>query len=205
MSEMANILSFSGGKDSTAMLHMMLSRNEPVDEVVYFGCDWDFPQMDDHLRLVEENTGIYIVRIRSYRHFNEYVRRYGMPHKSGGWCTARKRDTLMTFMRAMKRRHGNITEFIGFSTDELHRTERKTIKARKWNIRYPLIEYDISSAWALDYCYGKGYDWNGLYNHFRRVSCFCCPKAGTKRIDTLKKHYPELHEKYLDLLAQEPQ
>ena len=34
---MGNILSFSGGKDSTAMLHLMLERGEQIDGVFY--CD----------------------------------------------------------------------------------------------------------------------------------------------------------------------
>lgn len=33
---MKNIVSFSGGKDSTAMLHQMIERGENIEEVYFF-------------------------------------------------------------------------------------------------------------------------------------------------------------------------
>ena len=38
---MKNILSFSGGKDSTAMLLMAIDKNVSVDEIVVFDTGWD--------------------------------------------------------------------------------------------------------------------------------------------------------------------
>ena len=47
---MKHVVSFSGGKDSTAMLLMMLERGWPVDDIIYFDCgDWEFPQMHEHI------------------------------------------------------------------------------------------------------------------------------------------------------------
>jgi len=93
---------------------------------------------------------------------------------------------------------GNV-ECIGYSSDEIHRTKRPEIQKKKWQIRYPLIENNFSGKDALKYCRSLGYDWDGLYNVFNRVSCFCCPKAGQKRIDKLKANFPGLYEKYLEL------
>ena len=45
---MNHIVSFSGGKDSTAMLHLLLEQGVPVSHVVYFETEWDFPQMRAH-------------------------------------------------------------------------------------------------------------------------------------------------------------
>lgn len=45
---MKNILSFSGGKDSTAMLLMAIDKNVSVDEIVVFDTGWEYPEMYEH-------------------------------------------------------------------------------------------------------------------------------------------------------------
>ena len=54
------IISLSGGKDSTAMLLMMLERDEPIHSVVFFDTGWEFPEMYDHIRLLENKSGVKI-------------------------------------------------------------------------------------------------------------------------------------------------
>lgn len=49
-----NIVSFSGGKDSTAMLLMMLERGIPIDRVINVDTTKEFPQMYDHINKVQE-------------------------------------------------------------------------------------------------------------------------------------------------------
>ena len=62
---MKHIVSFSGGKDSTAMLLMMLERGWPVDDIVYFDCgDWEFPQMHKH---INRWSGILGGELRDYK------------------------------------------------------------------------------------------------------------------------------------------
>ena len=63
------IISLSGGKDSTAMLLMMLERKEPIHSIVFFDTGWEFPQMLDHINLLEKRTGIKIVRLKAKRPF----------------------------------------------------------------------------------------------------------------------------------------
>ena len=194
------IVSSSFGKDSTAMIHLMLEHGEQIDEVMYFETGWDFPQMEEHIHQVERNTGIKAIRIRHYRHFNELLRRWGWPHKSGGWCVACKRDGCMKLFRAV---HGTV-QCIGYSISEIHRTLRPDLKKNKWPIRFPLIEYGFSESDSLKYCRSLGYTWDGLYDVFNRVSCFCCPKAGPKRIDQLKANFPDLYQRYLEIQKRRP-
>ena len=186
------VVSFSGGKDSTAMLHILLEKGITPDFVVFFQTDWEFPQLLDHINKVESKTGLKITRIRFYRHFDDLLEWYGWPGYKGGWCTARKTDTIMKFIRAVK---GN-EEYIGFSLDEIDRSKRKGVAARKWRVKFPLIEEKIDEKTALKICYDLGYDFGGLYEVFDRVSCFCCPNAGKRRIKILKEEFPSLYEEY---------
>ena len=40
----------------------------------------------------------------------------------------------------------------------------------------------------------SGYDWDGLYEHFKRVSCWCCPLQSLTELRELHQHFPELWE-----------
>ena len=64
MKHPANVVSLSGGKDSTAMLLMLLERGEPVADVVFFDTGWEFPEMYEHLEKLEAFTGLKITRLR---------------------------------------------------------------------------------------------------------------------------------------------
>ena len=46
------IPSLSFGKDSTAMLLMMLEKNEPIHSVLYFDTERDFPEIKNHAKKI---------------------------------------------------------------------------------------------------------------------------------------------------------
>ena len=116
MKQTSNVVSLSGGKDSTAMLLMLLERGESVADVMFFDTGWEFPEMYEHLEKLETFTGLKITRLRPRLPvdvetdkspfdwmFSEYpvVRREtrqvhmigrGWPAASRRWCTGRKQD-----------------------------------------------------------------------------------------------------------------
>ena len=197
---MKNIVSFSGGQNSTAMLHLLLELNVPIHKVVHFECEWEFPQLKKHLALVEAKTGIEIVHVRYYRHFNEQLAVHGWPKSAGGWCSSCKHDTCVKYIRFIK---GEKKEYIGFTADEVRRTQTKWMKERKWPVCFPLVEKGMSSADSLLFCYKLGYTWGGLYSVFPHVGCFCCPKGGKAQREKIRLNYPSLWKKWkmLDRIA----
>ena len=52
--QMKHIVSFSGGKDSTAMLLRMLEENMHVDEILFCDTGKDFPDMVEHIEQVKK-------------------------------------------------------------------------------------------------------------------------------------------------------
>lgn len=48
-----HIVSFSGGKDSTAMLLMMLEKEMQIDDIVFMDTGVEFPEMYEHIEKVE--------------------------------------------------------------------------------------------------------------------------------------------------------
>ena len=43
------VLSLSGGKDSTALLLLLLEKNMPIDAVIYADTGMEFPEMEAHI------------------------------------------------------------------------------------------------------------------------------------------------------------
>lgn len=81
----------------------------------------------------------------------------------------------------------NIFEYHGIAFDEIKRA-----KNSRGNIKYPLVEWEITEKQALDYCYSKGFDWGGLYETMARVSCWCCPLSRMGEFKALHDNFPEL-------------
>lgn len=205
-----NVVSFSGGKDSTAMLLMMLEKGIPVGRVVCVDTTKEFPQMYEHIKKVQamiEPIRIDIVKIDFDYWFGEHIKTkgkrkgengYGWPDFRNRWCTALKRHffrkTLASMQYNPRKRGGvnsipnNIIEFHGIAFDEKERSENN--KGR--NIKYPLVEWQITERQALEYCYSRGLDWGGLYEKFQRVSCWCCPLSRIGELRVLYNDFPDL-------------
>jgi len=96
------------------------------------------------------------------------------------------------FLRALRKEY-EVIEYVGLASDEEYRLERKINKNK--NHKHPLVDWGMTEEDCLNYCYDKGYDWSGLYNFFKRVSCWCCPMQSLEELRHLRSYYPELWEK----------
>ena len=197
---MYQALSLSGGKDSTAMLLMMLERGEQVDDVIVFDTGMEFPEMYEHIDRLEADTGLTFTRLKMEPSFlnlmleHEITRGkhagtcgYGWPGPHSRWCTTYKTKAIDNHLRG----HSDLSYCIGIAADE-----RRRCKEGK---RYPLIEYGVTELEALKYCRDRGYDWGGLYDQFRRVSCWCCPLGSINDARMLRKYHPELWQRMQDM------
>ena len=198
MSEKLHVVSFSGGKDSTAMLLGMVERGMAIDEVVFVDTTKEFPGMYYHIDKLEQFTGIEITRLSFDFDYwmKDHVKTkgknkgkigYGWPDFRNRWCTALKRQTVKRHLKNIP----SAVQYHGIAFDEVGRTERN----RGAEVRYPLVEWGMTASDNLQYCYDKGFDWGGLYERFHRVSCFCCPLSRIGELRILYRDYPDLWEK----------
>ena len=110
------------------------------------------------------------------------------------WC--RKYLKLSVIDRYLREKYGSdYISYIGIAYDEYDRYDEDFISGRK---RYPLIEWKVTELEALKGCYDLGYTWNGLYQRFFRVSCWCCPLQSIKDLYCLYSYYPDLWQKLLE-------
>lgn len=212
-----NVVSFSGGKNSTAMLLKMAEENIPIDCILFCDTGLEFPQMYEHIDKVERETGLAITRVKSpdtfeYLMFDKPVDRredssaavkygagrtgLGWPGPKMRWCTSRLKDRPRERFIKGTKRHYEIKYYVGIAADEEYRLERKN--NQNPNHVHPLMDWGMTEADCLEYCYNRGYDWGGLYEHFKRASCWCCPLQPLEGLRKLRLHFPELWGKLME-------
>lgn len=200
-----HVVSFSGGKDSTAMLLRMLEMGMQIDIILFCDTGIEFPETYAHIQKVEENTGIKVTTVRSEYSY-EYLmlekpinrKKESLRGKQGyswagslmRWCTNLLKTVPREHYLAELKKQYDIIEYIGIAADETERITRQCNS--RPNVRLPLVEWGMTEADCLRYCKAKGYDWGGLYEKFGRVSCWCCPLQPLEELRILHRDFPDL-------------
>lgn len=207
------VVSFSGGKDSTAMLLRLMELGEPINEVIFCDTTKEFPAMYRHvekIKSVTETAGIKFTKLRGKEDFDYFmfekeivrksskiadrygdVKGYSWASPQIRWCTgALKRDVVKRYLSRLKQEY-SVVQYVGIAADETERLDRKGNAAH----RHPLVEWGWTERKCLEYCYSKGYDWEGLYEKFKRVSCWCYPLQTLDELRALRRNFPDLWEK----------
>lgn len=197
-----NIVNCSGGKDSVALLLMMLERGIQVDRILYadVGDMAEFPSMYGYIAQLEKHIGRTIEIVRSSRWtarsmFYGYPSRgkhmdeiRGFPPTIGVGC--RYRSWLKVDPLELASGPGNDV-FIGIAADEAQRARAGEYAKGKQNYHFPLVEWGVTEQDCLDYTKAAGV-YNPLYDYFKRLGCFWCPKQGLKSLRQLYLHFPDL-------------
>ena len=207
------VVSLSGGKDSTAMLLRLLEENRPVDEILFCDTGMEFPAMYHHLDKLETYIGRPITRVKAEQDFALYfsdlpikrsnveafVQRYGenytgysWPGPKMRWCTTLlKNNPRERYLKKICEDY-TVYQYVGIAADEEYRLQRKN--NQREDTFHPLVEWNMTEADCLQYCYDRGFNWDGLYEIFHRVSCWCCPLQSLSELRNLHEHFPELWE-----------
>ena len=158
--------SVSFGKDSLAMLFMLIDKGYQLDEVVFYDTGMEFQAI--------YNTRDAVLPI---------LKKLGIKYT---WCGGTCRWGTSEKLRALKAHTKDGIDYVGIAADEMHRFE----KEKRPNRVLPLRDWGITEADALQYCYTKGFVWHEdgvrLYELLDRVSCWCC---GNKNLKELKNMY----------------
>ena len=199
------IASVSFGKDSLAMLLLILEHHLPLDEVIFYDTGMEFNAIyQTRNKAVEilKHNGIKYTELKPSRAFLETMYKY--PHESRkgqikqgyGWCGGLCRWGTTEKLRAIENycKGDEVHQYIGIAADEPIRLAR--LGANKSS---PLAELGYTEAMALELCYSCGFDWletkGGadpvkLYDILDRVSCWCCRNKNLKELENYKKHLP---------------
>ncbi|MCD7932572.1 MAG: phosphoadenosine phosphosulfate reductase family protein [Tannerellaceae bacterium] len=197
MKSVKHYASVSFGKDSLAMLFMLIEKTYPLDEVVFYNTGMEFqaiydirdqviPQLN---RLGIQFTELSPTKPFLYDMLERPVAKRGanIIHKIGySWCGGRCRWGTTQKLKHLKNHTKQGFDYVGIAVDETHRIH----KEKRENRILPLYEWGITEKEALEYCYNLGFTWeeNGvrLYDILDRVSCWCC---GNKNLKELYNYY----------------
>ena len=216
--EIYSAVSLSGGKDSSCLLILMIEKGLPIDCVLYADTGMEFPEMEAHIAKLDDflfrERGLHITTLRHPHGFEwlmfdvpqqqkraierriamgQPLTGYGWPGMKVRWCTGQLKTHLITKEVNRLKKEKNALHHIGIAADEAHRC-----KSDEHN-RYPLVEWGITEAQALQICYNQGCDWGGLYAIYHRASCWCCPLQRIGELKKLRRHHPELWRRLLDM------
>lgn len=185
---MENILSFSGGKDSTALLLKLIEENMQLDEIIWVDVGMEFPEMYDHINKVEDYIKRSITRLTTNKTYEELLLKYGVPTQRVRWCT--KELKIKTIQKYLNGREYSV--YMGFALGE----EKRKSRFPQDKYIFPLIDdFKMTEKDCLTYCYEKGFDWDGLYNKMDRLSCWCCPLQKIADFKVIWEDYPEFWQK----------
>lgn len=212
---MKYIASCSFGKDSLAMVLLLMEKGYPLDEVVFYDTGMEFNAIyhnRDLLVPLLQERGISYVELHPSNPF-EYDMLYRPvcskqkgKHSGYGWCGGVSRWGTTSKTKIIDRYklslNEEITEYIGIAADEPKRVRDKN---------YPLIEWGMTELDCLSYCYKNGWHWFEqtrddkqieLYDVLDRVSCWCCCNKNRKELKNIYLFLPEYWEKLKTLQAQ---
>ena len=205
------IASVSFGKDSLAMLLLILEKNKPLDEVIFYDTGMEFQAIynirDTVVRLLKEK-GIKYTELKpkfpfEYVMFEKPVKhRNGTISKGYSWCggrcrwgTTEKNTIIKKYLK--ENYNDDYKEYIGIAYDEPNRIKNDNKKI------YLLYDLKYTEKDCLRYCYSKGYSWEedgiDLYSILDRVSCWCCANKNLKELRAYYKYLPTYWNKLKEL------
>lgn len=193
---MEYVASFSGGKDSTALILKLIEKRMPMTKVVNYDTGMEFQAVYSNIKKIEKlikDYGAELIVLKPETDFlmDMLIRPVNVgtekEHYGYDWCggctrwrTSGKVQTINKYLQSI----GDYKQYIGIASDEQQRIRQESNKL------YPLYEWSMTEKDCLEYCYSCGYDWKEnnieLYSILDRVSCWCC---GNKNIKELRNMY----------------
>lgn len=197
---MKHMIQFSGGKDSTAMLDLMINKGMPIDEVVFFDTGWEFDSVyanvNDHGNLLKR-LGIKFTVLKPDKSFDylafekEVHKRDGTIQKGYSWCGGPCRWGTTEKLKALERYCKGEIEYVGLAYDE----QKRIMKERKGTKVFLLDQWKMTEADALEHCYSQGVEYqeagHRLYDLLDRASCYCCANKNLKELRNIYTNLPE--------------
>ena len=215
---MKHVVSFSGGRTSAYLVHLMEQKRRIEGwDVSYIFMDTgaEHPNTYDFVRNVSKHFGVEITCLRvdinpelgkgnSYKvvsideirqdlqPWKDMINKYGVPYYGGAFCTDRMK--LGPFTKYCNERFGkgNYTTWLGIRTDEPKRLSERD------GIRFLAELSDFDKADVLDWWSEQEFDlgideWNG--------NCVFCMKKSDLKLAAAQRDNPGHYIEFLEMLG----
>lgn len=211
-----NVVSFSGGRTSAFMVHLMEERRCAGEEVHYIFMDTgaEHPKTYEFVYNIALWWGIPITCLRaninpvmnkasSYTEvtlneigpdlqpWKDMLNKYGHPYVGGAFCTDRMKTVPFTKYCEEKFGKGNYTTWLGIRTDE-----PKRLKPRD-KFKYLADISDFDKQDVLDWWKEQPFDL-GIQEHLG--NCVFCIKKSLQKVALATKDEPALADEFVNML-----
>lgn len=210
------IVSWSGGKDSTATIILAKEHGIPIDYILFSEVMFDNKtscELPEHMSFVKE---VAIPRFEEWgykteilHHNKTYMDYFNQVRKSGknigkrvGFPMADRcnaRNCKVAPINKFLREHKSCVQYVGICADEPLRLASLHKDASKVSL---LEKYGYSGQQAREKCKEYGL-LSPYYQYSKRGGCWCCPNASDEQLSYIRAHHPELWNKLLSLEKEE--
>lgn len=198
------MVSFSGGKDSTVVSHIV-NRALGTNKVLHVFGDTtlEFPYTLEYRKRFnknEESQGVKILTAKNReKNFEDLCKVIGPPSRVMRWCcTVFKTGAIQKTITSAFKHKDNILSFQGIRRSESvsrskYERESESPKITKQTVASPIIDWIDYDVWL--YILTTKIDFNEAYKlGWTRVGCWCCPNNGGWSEFLAKVH---MHDQYL--------
>lgn len=205
------MVSFSGGKDSTVVSHIVnkaLGTNKVLH--VFGDTTLEFPYTLEYKKRFnknEESQGVRILTAKNReKNFEELCKVVGPPSRVMRWCcTVFKTGAIQKTITSAFKHKDNILSFQGIRRSESvsrskYERESESPKIAKQTVASPIIDWNDYDVWL--YILTTRIDFNEAYKlGWTRVGCWCCPNNGGWSEFLAKVHMNEQYLHWRSLLV----
>jgi phosphoadenosine phosphosulfate reductase len=201
-------VSFSGGKDSLAVLDLARSALRNRDLKAFFlNTGIEFPETVDFVHEYCSDNSIELIEKKAGDSFWDNVEAFGPPAKDFRWCckicklapaNAAIEQCLENAPMCLtidgKRKHES------FSRARIAVSEKNPFVPGQLNI-FPIRDWRAIEVWL--YIYWRGLRYNPLYDMgFERVGCYLCPSALSAEYQRFRELHPGLYGRWDRFLSE---
>lgn len=210
-SENRMIVSFSGGKDSTATADVVIKAlANPKITHLFGNTTLEFPLTIDYAERYRKNHPLAEFRIakNTDQNFYEVCKEIGPPARMMRWCCSMFKTGPIT--RVLNRKFGDkqILTFYGIRKNESVSRSKysrvtentETVKIQKQTVASPIFEWKDLDVWL--YLLSEKVDFNDAYRlGYDRVGCWCCPNNNLRAQFLSRIYMSERSEKWRSFLV----
>lgn len=204
------VISFSGGKDSTATADIVIkSLSNPRLVHIFGNTTLEFPYTIEYVKRYREEHPQAIFKIAKNKEqvFMDVCEDIGPPARMMRWCCSMFKTGPITRVINSLYRNKQILTFYGIrksesvSRSKYNRVEddAESVKIQQQTVASPIFFWKDLDVWL--YLFAEDVDFNEAYRlGYDRVGCWCCPNNNQRAQFLSRIYMPDKSKKWRDFL-----